>query len=54
MRLFLFYRPVLRACSQKGYKYPTFLPDYNGNLLVHSVLPRQDGGVLAPPFCFSM
>ena len=53
MRLFLFLQACI-ACSQpKGVQISGILPDYNGNLLVHSLLPCQDGGVLAPPFCFS-
>ena len=53
MRLFLFWQACI-ACSQpKGVQISDILPDYNGNLLVHSLLPCQDGGVLAPPFCFS-
>ena len=53
MRLFLFLQACI-ACSQpKGVQISDILPDYNGNLLVHSLLPCQDGGVLAPPFCFS-
>lgn len=53
MRLFLFLQACI-ACSQpKGVQISDILPDYNGDLLVHSMLPRQDGGVFAPPFCFS-
>lgn len=53
MRLFLFLWAYIAGSQPKGVQISDILPDYNGDLLVHSMLPRQDGGVFAPPFCFS-
>ena len=50
---FFVFTGLYRLLAAKRGTNIRIMPDYNGNLLVHSMLPRQDGGVLAPPFCFS-